>query len=319
MKSRFFIIAIFVTVLVIDASAQQISRRTQFPINTFMVNPAVAGTQRYSPIFVSYRNQWAGFEGAPTTIMASAHTSFRHGLGGGAIIYSDDMGGAISESGFELTGAYNIDLNNKDQVSFGLSLNGAQYRFDNSKLIVVDQTDVALNDFQAESHFNVDATFGMLIHGEKYYAGFSIPQLVQSRLRLSSDGSPSDNRNIRHYQLMGSYRYYVNDTWDVQGSGFMRFTEQTPAQLDLNIRANYAGSAWAGITYRTNDAVAIMIGGIWKDFTLGYSYDITTTGARVLSPHTHEILLGYYMPKKKGKFRNSSLGPRRLERSKVVN
>jgi len=30
-------------------------------------------------------------------------------------------------------------------------------------------------------------------------------------------------------------------------------------------------------------------------------------------------LLGYYMPKKKGKFRNSSLGPRRLERSKVVN
>lgn len=320
MKLRIFIFSIICFSLSAgELSAQQVSRRTQFPINTFMVNPAVAGTQRYSPVFVSYRNQWAGFEGAPTTFMASGHTSFRHGLGGGAIFYTDNTGGAISESGAELTGSYNIDLNNSDAVSFGLSLNAAQYVFDNSKLVVVDQNDVALNDFQRESRMNVDATFGMLIHGETYYAGFSIPQLIQTRLNLESDGDPAENRNIRHFQLMGSYRYYVNSTWDVQGSGFMRFTAQTPPQLDVNVRVNYAGAAWAGVTYRTADAVAFMLGGIWKDFTLGYSYDITTTNARVLSPHTHEILLGYYFEKKKGKFKNSSLGPRRLDRGKVVN
>lgn len=320
MKLRIFIfILLCCTVGVSETVAQQVSRRTQFPINTFMVNPAVAGTQRYSPIFVSYRNQWAGFKGAPTTVMASAHTSFRHGLGGGAILYNDNTGGAISESGAELAGSYNVDLNNFDAVSFGLSLNAAQYTFDNSKLIVVDQNDVALNDFQKETRMNVDATFGLLIHGEKYYAGFSIPQMIQTKLKLTSDGSPNDNKNIRHFQLMGSYRHYVDDTWDVQGSAFMRFTAQTPAQLDLNVRVSYAGTAWAGLTYRSADAVALMIGGIWKDFALGYSYDITTTNARVLSPHTHELLVGYYIEKKSGKFRSSSLGPRRLDRGRVVN
>jgi len=303
----------------VTARAQQISRRTQFAINTFMVNPAVAGTQNYSPIFVSYRNQWAGFKGAPTTFMASAHTKLQHGIGVGAVAYSDNTGGAISESGAELSGAYSIDLNNFDAVSFGLSLNASQYKFDNASLVVQDQTDQALNGMQAESHFNVDATFGFLIYGEKYYAGFSIPQLFQSDLNLESTINPAENANLRHFQFMGSYRHYLNNTWDIQGSGFMRFTTVTPAQIDLNFRANYNGAAWAGFTYRHKDAVAFMFGGIYRNWTLGYSYDITTTDARVLSPHTHEILMGYYIERKTGKFRSSSLGPRRLGRSQVVN
>ncbi|MFZ4785091.1 MAG: type IX secretion system membrane protein PorP/SprF [Flavobacteriales bacterium] len=318
---KFIAISVLSAIILMSVSshAQQISRRTQFAINTFMVNPAVAGTQNYSPFFASYRNQWAGFKGAPTTILASGHTGLAHGLGVGAILYNDNSGGAISESGAELTGAYRIDLNNYDAVSFGLSLNAAQYKFDNSLLVVQDPTDQALNGMQAESHMNFDATFGFLIFGEQYYAGFSIPQLFQSQLNLESEVQGGDNTNVRHFQLMGSYRYYINNTWDLQTSGFMRFTTYTPAQLDLNFRLNYNGAAWGGFTYRHKDAVAFMFGGIWNNFALGYSYDITMTDARVLSPHTHEILLGYYLERKSGKFRSNSLGPRRLDRGKVVN
>ncbi len=318
MKKIFFLLVSLVFVGS-AANAQQLGRRSQFMLNTFMVNPAAAGTQaKYSPIMASYRNQWAGFKGAPTTIMASGHTSVPHGIGLGAIMYSDNTGGAISESGVELAGAYNVDLNNFDAVSFGLSLNASQYTFDNSSLVVLDQADVALNGMQAETTLNIDATFGFLIYGEKYYAGFSIPQLMQSKLKIEQ-GASDENQNLRHFQFMGSYRHYLDDNWDLQGSGFIRFTSVTPAQLDINVRANYAGAAWAGFTYRHQDALAFMLGGIYKDFTLGYSYDITTTNAKVLSPHTHEIILGYYIPKQKGKFRSNSLGPRRLQRSKVVN
>lgn len=301
------------------STAQQISRRTQFAINTFMVNPAVAGTQTYSPVFASYRQQWAGFKGAPTTIMASGHTSMPHHIGLGAIFYSDNTGGAISESGAEIAGAYNVDLNNYDAVSFGLSLNASQYSFDNSKLVVLDEADVALNGMQAETSLNLDATFGFMIYGEQYYAGFSIPQLFQSKLNLSSDADPGENSNLRHFQFMGSYRYYINNTLDLQTSAFMKFTTVTPAQLDLNFRLNYHDAVWGGITYRHNDAFAFMFGGIFKNFTLGYSYDITTTSARSLSPHTHEMLLGYYIEHQRGKFKTSSLGPRRLSRSKIIN
>lgn len=319
MKSTKIFFFLSLMLLGLLAQSQQLSRRSQFPVNTFMVNPAVAGTQRYSPIFASYRQQWAGFKGAPTTIMASGHTALRNHLGVGAIFYNDDTGGAISRAGAEIAGAYNVDLNNYDAISFGLSLNASQYSFDNSSLVVLDQTDLALNGMQTESTFNVDATFGFLIYGQQYYAGLSVPQLIQTRLGIEENSSDEENRNMRHFQLMGSYRYYVNRTWDVQPSALIRFTMVTPPQIDLNVRVNYDGTAWAGITYRTRDAIAFMIGGIWKDFALGYSYDITTTSARTLSPHTHEITVGYYIERKKGKFRSNSLGPKRLDRSKVVN
>lgn len=316
---RIITIAIFALAFAGLANAQQVSRRTQWAINTFMVNPAVAGTQTYSPIFASYRQQWAGFKGAPTTIMASGHTALPHHLGIGGIFYSDNTGGAISENGAELTGAYNIDLNNYDAVSFGLSLNASQYTFDNSKLVVLDETDVALNGMQAETNMNFDATFGFMVYGEQYYAGFSIPQLFQTKLKLSSDGIPGDNVNIRHFQFMGAYRHYLSNILDIQGSAFLRFTSVTPVQIDLNARVNYNDAVWAGLTYRHNDAIALMFGGIFKSFTLGYSYDITTTNARRFSPHTHEIVLGYYIEHSKGKFKTSTLGPRRLSRSKIIN
>lgn len=316
-------LALFLVVIgclgVHTGKAQQIARRSQFVINTFMANPAVAGTMNFTPFFLSYRNQWAGFKGAPVTMMASAHTGLKNGLGFGAIAYHDDTGGAISESGMELTGAYHVDVNNYDAVSFGLSVNASQYAFDNSKLVVYDQNDLALNGGMAERSFNVDATFGFLVYGKQYYAGISIPQLFETRLNLESEILASENRNRRHFQFMGSYKWYASDDWDIQPSAFMRIMGNVPAQMDLNVRAIYKQLAFGGLTYRHRDAVAIMLGGNYREFVFAYSYDVTTSGARVMSPHTHELSIGYYLPKRSGKFRAGFLGPRVLDRSRVVN
>jgi len=313
------LLTIFMVTQAFQVKAQQIGRRTQFVVNTYMANPAVAGTMNYSPFFVSYRNQWAGFKGAPVTMMASGHTGFKSGIGVGAIAFRDDTGGAISETGLELTGAYHVDLNNYDAVSFGLSLTGSQYQFDNSRLVVYDPTDQALNGGLSEKTTNVDATFGFLVYGKQYYAGFSIPQLFQSELKLESEINPSENRNQRHFQMMGSYKYYASDVWDIQPSAFIRFTGNTPVQMDVNVRAIYNQITFAGFTYRHRDAVALMLGANFREFVMSYSYDITTSNANTFSPHTHEITIGYYLAKKTGKFRVSSLGPKVLDRGRVVN
>ena len=49
----------------------------------------------------TYRNQWAGFSGGPTTMLISGHRSLPNGIGAGLILYNDDMGGAISQSGLD--------------------------------------------------------------------------------------------------------------------------------------------------------------------------------------------------------------------------
>ena len=190
------------------AQAQQLHRRTQFIFNTYLVNPAVVGTKVYSPIMASYRNQWTGFDNAPTTYTLSGHTQLPNKIGVGGIAYHDNTGGAISRTGVELTGSYHVDLNNQDAISFGLSGVVSQYKFDNTDLVVFDPNDEALIG-GVESHVNFDANFGMLVFGPNYFFGLSIPQIIQTKLKLESNGAPKDNRNARHYYFMGSYKYYI--------------------------------------------------------------------------------------------------------------
>jgi type IX secretion system PorP/SprF family membrane protein len=274
MKKTSLYIAILFCLFTAEMAAQQITRRTQFAFNPYLVNPAVAGTLNQIPIFASYRNQWAGFKGAPVTMMASAHMQGPKNSGFGAIISHDDTGGAISETGIEATGAYHIDLNNYDAVSFGLSLTASQYKFDNSKLVVYDQMDQSLNNMQAESHMNIDANFGMMIYGEDYYFGFSVPQLAQTKLKLESPFS-SENKNMRHFQFMGSYKYFVNDDFDIQPSGLIKFTPVTPVQLDVNVKVGYTrnGLGWYHLPQQRR--YCAQFGWILRNFFLGYSFDLT--------------------------------------------
>ena len=298
---------------------QQLWRRSQFGFNTYMMNPATAGTQFYSPIIASYRNQWAGFKGAPVTYSLSGHTGLPNNIGVGGILFSDNSGGAIKRTGSELSGSYRIDLNNVDAFSFGLSAVLTQYSFDNSSLVVYEQNDPALVPFEKESHMNFDANAGFLVYGPTYFFGVSVPQLIGTKLKLESDAEPGGNRNKRHYYVMGAYKYQVNDVFDVQGSGLLKFTEVTPVQLDIHIKANYGDLMWGGLTVRPKDAIALFAGTQFSGFTFQYSYDITTSDARVMSPHTHEISIGYLIPRKDARFANKSLlGPKRLERWQII-
>ena len=56
---------------------QQQWRRSQFITNTYLANPAVAGTEPGTVLSSSYRQQWAGFDGAPTTKLLSATKPFQ--------------------------------------------------------------------------------------------------------------------------------------------------------------------------------------------------------------------------------------------------
>ena len=301
----------------LQSYAQQLWHRTQFAINPFLVNPAIAGTENQIPLFISYRNQWTGFKGAPTTMIASGHMKGPRNSGFGAVLQRDDAGGAITRTGVEGVGAYHIDLNNYDGISFGLGLSANQFKVDNSKLVVVDETDIALNGMLPESAFNIDANFGMVVYGQDYYFGFSTPNLLQTKLKVSGVEN-ENNRNTRHYHIVGSYRYDITEDIDIQPSGLIKLTNSTPPQIDMNVRVGYQGMAWSSINWRLKDAIALGLGGFYENFLLGYSIDFTTTKARVMSPFTHEIIMGYVIPGKRGKFsagagsKKKSLGKKRV-------
>lgn len=304
--------AALVAGLATTAQAQQIFRRSQFLVNPYLSNPAVAGTLPESPISASFRNQWTGFDGAPRTNTISAHTSLPNRFGIGGVIYSDNTGGAIQQSGVELTGSYTIDLNNYDAVSFGLSLMASQWSFDND-LEVWDVEDPALQ-WGMEQSMSLDANFGMMIFGDAYSFGFAIPQLLQAKSGLNPSNlstTNNDNSLFRHFRFMGRYVYDVNKDFSIETAGLVRFTAVTPAQLDVYVKGRYAQAAWLMFGFRAGDAVLVGAGFDIDQFGLAYTYDITSTDARLFSPHTHEITLTYFMPRKGG-FSSRSLNSRRI-------
>ena len=315
---RILIASFLFFVIAAPLQAQQRFRRSSFPVNSFLINPAVAGTEPVTVFGSSYRHQWAGFDGAPTTTVFSAHSSFPNQIGGGIIVYNDDMGGAVSQTGVEITGSYQLRLPNSDAVSFGLSLQGTQFGFDSSDLNVWDQDDPALTGSR-ETTFGVDASTGMMIYGTDYFFGLAVSNLFQDKLGLT--GVEQDlNEHIRHYRFMGSYTTDITNEMSVQTSGMIRLTEVTPAQIDIHSRMIYKfyqALYWGGLGLRMGDAVSVSAGVEFANIGFSYAYDITT-GDNVLSQHSHEVNITYILAHKRG-FGQGSLGPRRiLEKSRLV-
>jgi type IX secretion system PorP/SprF family membrane protein len=106
----------------------------------------------------------------------------------------------------------------------------------------------------------------------------------------------------RHYYLMGGITYPINDMIKLRPNLLMK-TDAQEAIIDLNVNALINNMFWVGLTYRTEDAIAPMLGFQYsfnnedetapQTIRIGYSYDATTSELRNYSSGSHEIMLTY--------------------------
>src|SRR5947208_12010029 len=67
MKFRYSVILLLLFLNVCSVFAQQRPYYTQYILNNYIINPAIAGIENYWDVKVSHRHQWVGLEGAPVT------------------------------------------------------------------------------------------------------------------------------------------------------------------------------------------------------------------------------------------------------------
>lgn len=297
--------------------AQQLPRQTQFVQNPFLVNPAFAGTEIGTFGSISHREQWVGFQGAPSTSSVTMTSSLPNRFGIGFSVERDDQGGAYRRTGIELAGTYTIDLNNQDAVAFGIGMVARNSRFDGSDLQLWQPDDPAITG-AVESSFAFDSRFGMMVFGEFYQFGLAVSNLLQTPFGLESEPTDSRSRGIRHYALSGRYDYALDQQWTVQPALLMRFTEITPIQMDLHVRALFQNRYWGGMGFRQGDAFVLMAGAAFQDIQVGYSYDAATGAVGNLSPSTHEITVSYVLPRRGAGFTRRGMGGRLLDRNLLI-
>jgi type IX secretion system PorP/SprF family membrane protein len=292
------VVLILAITAMIEVSGQQLTSYSQYMENKYVFNPAVVGSLSYSPLALSYRRLWTGMDDAPTMQMLSSHflASDNVGMGGKIFNYST---GPLSKMGIEATYAYHLPIGSSGaKLSLGLSAQLYQYHLNKSLLTMEDMTDDIIL-FGSEKLIVPDAAFGAYYYTDKYYGGLSIYQLFSRKVDLMTD--KFDNKQHRHYFLTGGYIYDINANFQVEPSILLKFIEAGLLQADINGKVMYKQTVWLGLSYRTQDAVAINLG-IRKDrFVFGYSYDITMSEIRKYSNGTHELLFIFKFNRSKPK------------------
>ena len=275
--------------------SQQLPISSQFYWNDYVTNPAYTGMKENPIIMASVRSQWVGFEGAPGTYTLGGHGFLnKQKMGLGGMVFNDDRGGAISQTGVMLNYSYLVEMNEKSYLSFGIAGMFNQYAYDGSDITLFTQDPYLTG---SAKQIVPDINFGVLFMYEKILqVGVSVNQLIGSRLKKLNDFNPiyiSDNRLIRHYQLTATYKVDINENIDIEPYMLLRSTFVNPIQFELGTRSVFKNRYFAGFGFRYQDAFTVMAGVNKNQFTLGYSYDLTTSKLRNYSTGSHEIMLAF--------------------------
>jgi type IX secretion system PorP/SprF family membrane protein len=297
MKSIF---VIFILLVAGINFAQQLPVNTQFYNNTFIINPANTESKDIH-FLVSSRQQWVGFKGAPSTYKIAGQSNLKNEkFAFGGFLFLDDFGGAIKQSGLGLNFRFRMDLNENSNLSFGATSLINQYSYDGSSIVANSINDQLL--FNQTNSLAPDLNLGISYHYKELQIGISSQQLFQSSLKkLNSlnNSSIDKNRLIRHYNLTLNYDYRINDQISILPYFLIRSTFIQPPQFELGSNVKFKRYFQAGVSYRSSDAVSLLIGFEKDKFGFFYSYDITTSNLRKYSSGSHEITLSYKFPHQK--------------------
>jgi type IX secretion system PorP/SprF family membrane protein len=273
--------------------AQQLPIYSNYMLNSYSLNPAVAGTNSYFEGVSNNRYQWLGITDAPRTYILTVNgptKSMNVGLGGQLFT---DIVGPTRRTGFYLSYAYHFKLNDKIKVSFGISGGILQFMVDASKIALRDPADAVIGT-GLQTVLTPDFGAGVYVYSidKKWYGGASVPQILQNKIDFSGAPASALSKLATHFYFIGGYRYQLNDKFRLEPSAMINFVKPAPVQFDLSMRAIYRDKMWLGVSYRYMDAVSIMVGyTLRENLTFAYAYDITTSDIRKYSSGTHEIMI----------------------------
>jgi type IX secretion system PorP/SprF family membrane protein len=319
--------------------AQQQPYYTQYMMNNFILNPALAGIENYWDVKASYRNQWVGLNGAPTTLYLTINaplgkTTYDYetpntvpdiqaknmgarqfqmeytappahsGLG---FTILNDKTGPLSRIAAYGSYAYHIPVGPKTSLSFGLSLGVQEVTVDASQVDFgqANPVDPAIAGSGYLNKLEPDVNAGLWLSNKSFFVGLSAQQIVPVPINSSNSTTASGvelltGKLIPHTFLTAGYKILISEDVSLLPSVMIRYVQPLPVGFDVNAKIQYQDLLWLGFSYRYQEGFAGMLGvNISSTVNLGYSYDYTTTQLNTVSSGTHEIVLGFLWRKNK--------------------
>ena len=273
---------------------QQIPLSSQYMMNRLIINPAYAGDLGFYSASVSYRKQWVGLEGAPSTQNISIHGPALKGKLGLGLMFFRDVIGVSKENNVSLSFAYKIKNRNKKTLSFGISGSAVFTTNEWSQINTTDANDAAFGSDSPQYIFP-DFSAGVYYRTPKYYAGFSIPMFLQHELTsTSSSFNIKNNFSDYNYLAEAGLKLKLGDRFEFRPSFLFRYLPNATQQFDINTILDIDETLAIGFSYRTKDAIVGLIQlRINDQIILGYSYDHSISKLQQYNNGSHELFLRY--------------------------
>jgi type IX secretion system PorP/SprF family membrane protein len=312
---RSFLCVILLSAISIGLKAQQDPQFTHNMFNHAFVNPGSYGMYDGITVTGIFHEQWVGLKDdentkvSPETILLTGDAPIRFLRGGIGVGIAQDKEGYTKNMLVKLGYSYHLNLGNA-KLGIGLNANFNNKFINKDKLQAVSPDDPVIFDISDKGVMISDMSAGVFLQKPRYYIGFSSTQIFESKAKgTATAGAFYTNR--RHYYLTGGHDFLLPafQGYVFTPSVFLKSDGNT-VQADVNLMARYNNKVWGGLSYRITDAVALMVGMVYKDIEIGYSYDIPTS--RIAATGSHEIMVRYRFKLEREKTRSGYRNTRYL-------
>lgn len=309
MKARLIVLSSILWLAAGAAFGQQDKLITHFMYDKMSLNPGSTGMNDGICGTMIYRNQWDKVNGAPNSAVFNAEANLnRFRLGGAGISFYHDAIGFTRQNNLLLNYSHPFEIKNVGRLGVGVGVGITNVGMNPNWVPPTSAVDPSLPVGWGATNF--DLNLGLYLKGyNDFYVGLSSTHLSASTLSASTTPVTTYN-TARHYYLMGGKKFAVTSTGDVEANVLLR-SDLVKVSSDINVRYIWKNMAYGGLTYRTSDAIAVMLGAdilelmgnVTKQtsndhFLVGYSYDITINRLSSISRGTHEMFVKYcyYLP-----------------------
>ena len=294
MKKIKLLIGFFVLILSTSTVfAQQDPQYTQYMYNMNILNPAYAGSKGVTSIGLLGRTQWVGVDGAPQTATLSINGPVGKNVGLGFSVIHDEIG-PVKEDNAYVDFSYTLNLSEDDKLAFGIKA-GATF-LNIREFTTVDPDPLNAPISQVAPNFGV----GVMYYNERFYAGLSVPNFIESRYLDQKNGIYSSASEKAHIFLTSGYVFDLDENLKLKPSTMLKAASGAPLSIDLSLNLLVQEKVEFGLSMRLDDSVSAMIGyNISQGMRIGYAYDYTTSNYGVFNSGSNEIMILFDLYKKK--------------------
>lgn len=296
MMRRILFILFFLLGLISQVISQNDPVSSHYMFNNLLYNPGSAGSSGRICATAMTRQQWVGFEGAPSSTLFHVDAAvnpfgIRSGIG---ITILNDMVGFDKDNALSISYAYLMRVGN-GTLGAGINLGMLNKAIDPTWNIpsgdqFVPPSGDPLIPEGKESYVAFDMGFGLFYTTADYWAGISVTHLNEPEIKYQK-GTPYVARQF--YATAGYTLRLPNPMFEMTPSLFI-FTDGRIFQPTVTTIVKYNKKVWGGVGFRAGDALIGMVGTeLNNGIGIGYAYDFPLNDIKRSTPGSHEFVVRY--------------------------